>query len=49
MATYMRRQHGVHLAHPDWPCVKISATGVVPLELCRRDWGARGNRRDAVG
>jgi hypothetical protein len=32
---YMRRQYGIKLRHPDWPCVAISPTGRVPLELCR--------------
>jgi len=32
---YFRSTYNVSLKHPDWPCVMISKTAAIPLELCR--------------
>jgi hypothetical protein len=32
---YFKDTHNINLQHPDWPCIMISKTAAIPLELCR--------------
>lgn len=35
VAAYFKRTYGIDLQHGgDWPCVMVSKTAAIPLELC---------------
>jgi eukaryotic translation initiation factor 2C len=32
--AYFQQAYGIKLQHPDWPCVMVSKTAAIPMELC---------------
>ena len=33
--TYLKQYHNYTVELPNWPCVRISRTAIVPMELCK--------------
>ncbi|GAA5876643.1 hypothetical protein JCM16303_003610 [Sporobolomyces ruberrimus] len=38
---FFKKNYGVTLSHPNWPCVRVSKTALYPIELCQIDEGQK--------